>query len=83
MRLLPQTFTSVLVTASLVLGAGTASANTIDVKIQNFQFIGKDITISVGDTVRWTNLDSTTHTSTQGRVHMPDGSEFWNHTFPP
>jgi plastocyanin len=83
MRLIPKTFRSVLVIASLALGASAASANTIDVKIQNFQFTGKDITISVGDTVRWTNLDNTTHTSTQGRVHMPDGSEFWNHTFSP
>jgi len=83
MHITHSTLNSLLVLASLTLAARTAAASTIDVKIQNFQFQGKDITISVGDTVRWTNLDNTTHTSTEGPVHMPDGSELWNHTFAP
>jgi len=34
------------------------------VNIQNFAFIPSDITIKVGDTVTWNNIDSTPHTVT-------------------
>jgi plastocyanin len=69
--------------AFALLGAHAASASTIDVKIQNFTYTGQNITIAVGDSVRWTNLDSTTHTVTEGFVHPPNGSEAFNHSFPP
>lgn len=65
-----------------VLVAGSAGASTIDVKIQNFQYIGQNITISVGDTVRWTNLDGATHTVTEGFVHPLNGNELFHHSFP-
>lgn len=35
---------------------------TVEVAIQNFAFNPKSVTISAGDTVKWTNLDSATHT---------------------
>lgn len=35
---------------------------TIDVSINDFAFNPNTVTVSVGDTVRWTNIDSTTHT---------------------
>lgn len=35
---------------------------TVDVSIKDFAFNPEAVTISAGDTVRWTNLDSITHT---------------------
>jgi plastocyanin len=72
-----------LVVISVALAPRAALASTIDVAIQSFQYIGQDISISVGDTVRWTNLDPTTHTVTEGFVHPPNGSEAFNHSMPP
>ena len=37
---------------------------TIEVSINDFAFNPESVTISAGDTVRWTNLDSETHTAT-------------------
>ena len=42
----------------------SASADIIDVSIQNFAFDPQAVTVKVGDTVRWTNLDTVGHTST-------------------
>ncbi|MBK7643366.1 MAG: hypothetical protein IPJ19_09980 [Planctomycetes bacterium] len=67
----------------LLLLTGAARANTIDVSIQFFQFTGQHLTIQLGDTVRWTNLDSTTHTSTEGTDLLLNGNEAWHHSFPP
>jgi len=66
-----------------VLVASVTPASTIDVAIQNLTFTGQNITIALGDTVRWTNFDSLTHTVTEGFVHPPNGSEAFNHSFPP
>lgn len=46
-----------LVFAALIGFAGIACAETIDVAVVNTEFIPPDITINVGDTVRWTNQD--------------------------
>ena len=37
------------------------TSNTIDITIQGFAFHPDTITISAGDTVKWTNLDSVNH----------------------
>jgi plastocyanin len=42
----------------------SASADIIDVSIQNFAFVPQTLTIKAGDTVRWANLDTVGHTST-------------------
>ncbi len=42
----------------------TPGAGTIDVSIQNFAFQPQNVTVLVGSTVRWTNLDGSSHTST-------------------
>jgi plastocyanin len=39
----------------LILVCSIVSAETFDVSILNFRFIPNDLTIEVGDTVRWTN----------------------------
>jgi plastocyanin len=49
----------------LALGTqGSAFAATRDVSISGFAFVPSAPTIALGDSVRWTNLDSTNHTST-------------------
>jgi plastocyanin len=42
--------------------AASAGGKTIEISIQGFTFNPSSITISPGDTVRWTNMDSATHT---------------------
>ena len=48
----------VATTVSAACGAAT------DVMIMHFQFMPGDITVEVGTTVRWTNMDSTEHSVT-------------------
>lgn len=43
--------------------AAPGGALTVDVTIQNFAFSPVTITIDPGDTVRWTNLDSASHSA--------------------
>ena len=52
-----------------------------DVAIQNFAFVPKEVTIKVGERVRWTNLESgpARHTSTSGLPGEADG--LWNSDF--
>lgn len=45
-------------------GAGAGSAGATAVSIANFAFDPASVTAKVGDTVTWTNNDSTTHTIT-------------------
>jgi plastocyanin len=49
-------------TGSSGTGAGTAAATAVS--IANFAFDPASVTVKVGDTVTWTNNDSTTHTIT-------------------
>ncbi|WP_323036693.1 cupredoxin domain-containing protein [Pararhodobacter sp.] len=65
--------------------ATAASATTHDVTIQGMAFSPSSLTIAVGDTVRFTNLDSAPHTATAasagletGRLGRGDSAE---HTF--
>ncbi len=52
-------------------------AATTNVKIVDFAFEPADVTIKVGDTVKWTNTGASTHTTTSGTttggVRHPDG----------
>jgi plastocyanin len=58
-----------------VLGA-SARASTIDVQQVNFGFVPQDITIHVGDTVRW-HWSSFNHTVTEGTDGLINGNELW------
>lgn len=52
----------------------SAEGTTHDVEIAGFAFNPLEITIKVGDTVRWTNKDNQVHTSTSGASwNNPDG----------
>jgi plastocyanin len=53
--------------AALVMVASAPraqAASTVSVEISNFAFQPATVTIQVGDTVTWTNLDSAPHTAT-------------------
>ena len=64
-----------LLAAALLVGSAVGLTGSRDdgggepvgpraVEIANFAFGPKDLTVSVGDTVTWTNTDSATHTVT-------------------
>lgn len=73
-----------MVVFSIFLAIGcTGKGETVYVRIQNSAFYPDSITISSGDTVRWTNLDSTNHTVvgtgfSSGNISYEDSYE---HTF--
>ena len=67
--------------AVLAVLAASARAETIDVRIQNYQFTGQHLTIQLGDTVRWTNFDGTIHTTTEGTDLILNGNEAWHRQF--
>jgi plastocyanin len=48
----------------LVLMAGAARAETIQVKIEKLAFTPSQITAHVGDTIEWVNADFVAHTAT-------------------
>ena len=74
-------------TAALVLGVPHArAASTITVEISDFAFQPGTVTIQVGDTVTWTNLDGAAHTATDtGPQALFDGvmanGESFSYTF--
>lgn len=53
--------------------ATAAQAATWDVSIQSFSFVPAQLPIKVGDTVRWTQKDAVTHTTTSGPNGVADG----------
>jgi len=46
-----------LALASPIAGADGAPAPAVEVEIINFKFVPQEITVNVGDTVRWTNIE--------------------------
>lgn len=62
--------------AFLAGAAPRVRAATWDVAIQNFAFVPANLTINVGDTVRWTQKDAAIHTTTSGANGVADG--LWN-----
>lgn len=69
----------------LFLAVSTAAAHAvlINIRIQNFAFDSDDVTINVGDQVKWTNLDSSPHTATSmsGPTSFDSGTLTQNQTF--
>jgi len=47
---------------------------TVEVMIEDFKFAPKEIRISVGDTIKWTNLDSAPHTATDNNDMFDSGT---------
>jgi plastocyanin len=78
--------TYILILLFLVIGLLTMApqgleAATVEVQMTSgFQFVPADVTINVGDTIRWSNTAGFTHTTTSGTNCTPDG--LWNATVP-
>ncbi|WP_250868904.1 cupredoxin domain-containing protein [Methanococcoides seepicolus] len=51
-----------------------AMGTTVEVMIEDFKFAPKEIRISVGDTIKWTNLDSAPHTATDNNNNFDSGT---------
>jgi plastocyanin len=74
-----------LITLMILLFAQSAPP-TAAVKIDNFSFAPKELTVAVGTTVTWTNHDDIPHTvvSTEGNVFKSkvlDTDEKFSYTF--
>ena len=66
--------------------SGGTNSESKDVEISGFSFSPSTLTISVGDSVIWTNMDSATHTITSDSGNELDSETFSNgnsysHTF--
>jgi plastocyanin len=48
----------------LVVAAGTARADVIQVKMEKLSFVPPQVTAHVGDTIEWVNADFVVHTAT-------------------
>ncbi|MEO6184314.1 MAG: Ig-like domain-containing protein, partial [Verrucomicrobiota bacterium] len=56
------------------LGLATAThAATFTVNMSGFQFVPKDLTVNVGDTVTWVNRDGSAHDAVSGVNLVPSG----------
>ena len=67
--------------AAALLCAQSLSAATIDVDVANFRFAPNDITINVGDTVRWTNSGGLHNVAADGGLFAsPQSATLWTFT---
>jgi len=64
-----------LTLALLLIPAGAASAANYVVRMQGTRFVPREITIAVGDSITWTNLDFSGHDAVSGTNGVPNG--FW------
>ena len=64
MLMLHQTVGRVLGTVLLALGAASARAEIVHVRIEKIAYSPQKITAHVGDTVEWVNADIVAHTAT-------------------
>lgn len=73
-----------MVVTGLASGITAAVAATHTVEIKDLQFHPQDLTIKVGDTVVWKNLDAFAHTATatgKFNSYAIDSKRSWKHTF--
>jgi plastocyanin len=64
-------FTRLFFISTLLLSPLSVSAATFDVAVQNNSFSPNNLTIEVGDTVRWTNNSGRTHDVTADNAVSP------------
>jgi len=60
-----------------LLSFQTSQAFTWNVGVQSFAFVNSPSVVNLGDTIRWTLLDASTHTTTSSSV--PAGAASWDH----
>jgi plastocyanin len=70
-----------LTVATLAVSPGARAGTTHDVQISGFAFAPLVLTVTVGDTVRWTNLDAVTHTATSTSGAFDSGDLDQNESF--
>src|SRR4051812_3549416 len=68
---------------AFVVGSSSAGAAPHQVTIDGFAFTPSAMTIGLGDTVTWTNMQDTTHTVTSNQGFWPEPHLAQNDTFTP
>jgi plastocyanin len=70
-------------TGSTSTSGGTAapSGKTVTIDMKNIQFNPKDVTVKVGETVKWVNQDSVPHNVNGGPLHSPTFSKGGSFTY--
>lgn len=70
-------------TGSTSTSGGTAapSGKTVTIDMKNIQFNPKDVTVKVGETVKWVNQDSVPHDVSGGPLHSPTFSKGGSFTY--
>lgn len=70
---------------AITVAGGTHSENYHIVNIQNFAFDPQELTIALGDTVHWVNMDTAPHTATDGNGEFDSGTlnngDSYDHVF--
>ena len=66
--------TVVAIAAIASIGGGAVLAADHAVAIAGFAFAPKDVTVTVGDTITWTNSDATAHTATADNGSFDTGT---------
>jgi plastocyanin len=66
----PATSTPAETTATTMTSVGASSAKTVTIDMRNISFSPKQVTVKVGQTVKWENYDSVDHNvvATQGET---------------
>jgi plastocyanin len=64
--------------------SNSTGGNTIEVKMEGFAFNPDSVTISPGDTVKWTNMDSAGHdvSGSEFKSNMLQKGDSYEHQFP-
>ena len=58
-------------------GSGAAkTSDTVEIDMKNFQFVPKDATVKVGQTVKWVNQDSAPHDATDEKTGQFKSDQF-------
>jgi len=63
-------------TSSAASSSSSSGGDTVEIKMKGFQFSPKDTTVKVGQTIKWTNEDTTDH-----NVTADSGEEFKSKDF--
>lgn len=71
-----KTWVKLLAISAWALLASSMQAIEVEVEIEDFSYRPQQVTINVGDTVKWKNRDAVNHTATSGENGVPDG--IWN-----
>ena len=70
----------ILILPTLAILSPNAAVAEVEIKVRNFEFVPRDTTIPVGESVKW-SWESGTHTTTNGTgSNDPNAGLLWNST---